>query len=191
MKIFKYLSPMQNTIKLAFSLLFSLAISLSWASVVSADEIDDYRISADDQISVIVFNEKDLSIEKARVSGNGSVSMPLLGQVAIEGLTVVEVEQKITTLLLDGYLKKPNVTVSITEYRPFYINGEIKKSGSYPYKKGLTVQMAVALAGGFTERASRTTISLVSETDKRFVKAVNLNDKIKPGDVITVSESFF
>ena len=102
-----------------------------------------------------------------------------------------EVEEKITSLLLEGYLKKPNVTVSITEYRPFYINGEVKRPGSYPYKKNLTVEKAVSLAGGFTERASRTAMSLVSENDKRFVKAVALSDKIKPGDVITISESFF
>jgi len=156
-----------------------------------ADGIDDYRISADDQISITVFNEADLSVNKVRVSGNGDISMPLLGQVAIEGHTIAEVENKITALLLKGYLKKPNVTVTITEYRPFYINGEIKRPGSYPYKKNLTVEKAVALAGGFTERASRTTISLVSESDKRFVKAVALSDKIKPGDVITISESFF
>lgn len=172
-------------------LTISLTVVLSLSAQASADEIDDYQISADDQISVIVFNEADLGVNKVRVSGNGTISMPLLGQVAIEGHTVTEVEQKITTLLLDGYLKKPNVTVTITEYRPFYINGEVDKPGSYPYKKGLTVEKAVALAGGFTERASRKTISLVSENDKRFVKAVALNDTIKPGDVVTVSESFF
>ena len=172
-------------------LTISLAIVLSLSAQASADEVDDYQISADDQISVIVFNETDLGVNKVRVSGNGTISMPLLGQVAIEGHTVTEVEQKITTLLLDGYLKKPNVTVTITEYRPFYINGEVDKPGSYPYKKGLTVEKAVALAGGFTERASKKTISLVSENDKRFVKAVALNDTIKPGDVVTVSESFF
>jgi polysaccharide export outer membrane protein len=168
-----------------------LTLSLSWSTLAAADEIDDYQISADDEISVIVFNETDLGVNKVRVSGNGTISMPLLGQVEIEGHTVTEVEQKITTLLLDGYLKKPNVTVTITEYRPFYINGEVEKPGSYPYKKNLTVEKAVALAGGFTERASRSTISLVSEKDKRFIKSVVLNDKINPGDVITISESFF
>jgi len=172
-------------------LTISLAIALSLSGQAFADEIDDYRISADDQISITVFNETDLSVNKVRVSGNGTISMPLLGQVAIEGHTIAEAEKKISTLLLKGYLKKPNVTVTITEYRPFYINGEIKKPGSYPYIKNLTVEKAVVLAGGFTERASRTTISLVSENDKRFVKAVALSDKIKPGDVITVSESFF
>jgi len=168
-----------------------IAIIIPLTGVAVAGEIDDYRISADDQISVTVFNETDLSVNKVRVSGNGAISMPLLGQVAIEGHTIAEVEQKITTLLLAGYLKKPNVTVTITEYRPFYINGEVKRPGSYPYKKNLTVEKAVALAGGFSERASRSTIALVSENDKGFVKAVVLNDKIKPGDVITISESFF
>lgn len=168
-----------------------LLTGLNWLAQATTENVDDYRISVDDQISVIVFNEADLNVNKVRVSGNGTISMPLLGQVAIEGHTVIEAEQQITNLLKKGYLKKPNVTVTITEYRPFYINGEIKRPGSYPYIKGLTVEKAVALAGGFTERASRNTVSLVSENDKRFVKAVALNDKIKPGDVITVSESFF
>lgn len=176
-------------LKLFITICIAAIIPIS--NVAMADEIDNYRISADDQISVTVFNETDLSVNKVRVSGNGAISMPLLGQVAIEGHTIAEVEEKITTLLLEGYLKKPNVTVTITEYRPFYISGEVKKPGSYPYKKNLTVEKAVALAGGFSERASRTAISLVSENDKRFVKAVALNDKIKPGDVITISESFF
>jgi len=168
-----------------------MAVMIPIAGTAVATEIDDYRISADDQISVTVFNETDLSVNKVRVSGNGAISMPLLGQVAIEGHTIAEVEQKISSLLLQGYLKKPNVTVTITEYRPFYINGQVKKPGSYPYKKNLTVEKAVALAGGFTERASRSTISLVSENNKNVVKEVILNDKIKPGDVITISESFF
>lgn len=176
-------------LKLFITICIAAIIPIS--NLAMADEIDNYRISADDEISVTVFNETDLSVNKVRVSGNGAISMPLLGQVAIEGHTIAEVEEKITTLLLEGYLKKPNVTVTITEYRPFYINGEVKKPGSYPYKKNLTVEKAVALAGGFSERASRTAISLVSENDKRFVKAVALNDKIKPGDVITISESFF
>lgn len=156
-----------------------------------SDDMDNYLISADDEISVTVFNEPDLSINKVRVSGNGAISMPLLGQVNIEGLTLQEVEQQLTNLFLDGYLKKPNVTVTITEYRPFYISGEVKKPGSYPFRKDLTVEKAVVLAGGFTERASRSKISLISEEDKSVAKTVALNDKIRPGDVITVSESFF
>ncbi|MCI2283784.1 polysaccharide export protein [Colwellia sp. MSW7] len=138
-------------LKLFFILYLTVIMPISGFAI--ADEIDDYRISADDQISITVFNENDLSVDKVRVSGNGDISMPLLGQVAIEGHTISEVEQKITELLLEGYLKKPNVTVTITEYRPFYINGEIKKPGSYPYKKNLTVEKAVAL-GRWVHRKS-------------------------------------
>jgi polysaccharide export outer membrane protein len=168
-----------------------LLITLITSVHSNADEMDDYRISADDQISITVFNEADLSIKKVRVSGNGTISMPLIGQVDIKNFTSVEVEQKITTLLLDGYLKKPKVTVTITEYRPFYISGEVKKPGSYPYLKGLTIEKAVALAGGFTERASKSEISLVGDNEKQQARTVALNYKIRPGDVVTVSESFF
>jgi polysaccharide export outer membrane protein len=157
----------------------------------SAEEQDNYKVSTDDQISVTVFNEPDLNVNKTRIATNGSISVPLIGQIDVKGLSVTEIEAKITNLLLDGYLKKPNVSVTITEYRPFYINGEVKKPGSYPFRKGLTIEKAITLAGGFTERASKTAISLVGENDKRFVKSVALNDAVKPGDVITISESFF
>ena len=83
------------------------------------------------------------------------------------------------------------MTVTITEYRPFYINGEVKKPGSYAYRKGLTVQKAVTLAGGFTERASTKSISLKSEDDVTRTNSVLLNDAVKPGDVLTIGTSFF
>jgi polysaccharide export outer membrane protein len=111
--------------------------------------------------------------------------------VNVKGLTVVEVEQKLLTLLVNGYLKKPDVTISISEYRPFYINGEVKQPGSYPYRRDLTIEKAVALAGGFTARASKSSISLLSENDQRVLNKVLLSAAVKPGDVITVSESFF
>lgn len=169
-----------------------MGIILSLLSLTAlADDGDNYKISTDDEISITVFNEPDLSVKKTKVGTNGTVSIPLIGQITVKGLTITEIENQITNKLLDGYLKKPNVTVSITEYRPFYINGEVKKPGSYSYRKGLTVEKAITLAGGFTERASRSAISLVGEKDKRFNKAVSLNDVVKPGDVITVSESFF
>ena len=175
--------------KLIFTLLMSLMMFLSFNT--SAEETDNYKVSTDDEISVIVFNEPDLSISETKIGANGSISIPLIGQIDVKGLSVTEIESKITNLLLDGYLKKPNVSVTITEYRPFYINGEVKKPGSYPYRKDLTIEKAITLAGGFTERASKSAISLVGEVDKRFVKAVSLKDTVKPGDVITISESFF
>jgi protein involved in polysaccharide export with SLBB domain len=168
-----------------------LSLGLSFAAMAADDDDNSYRLSSDDEISITVFNEPDMSIDKIKVGTNGTISMPLLGQVTIKGLTVTELEKTITNRLLDGYLKKPNVTVSISEYRPFYINGEVNKPGSYPYRKDLTIEKAVALAGGFTERASKRAISLVAEEQKRSMTSAPLNNAVKPGDVITVSESFF
>lgn len=158
---------------------------------LNAKEVDDYKISSDDEISITVFNEPDLSIKSVKISGNGTVSMSLLGQVNIAGLTVVEAEKKISDLLLDGYLKKPSVVIHIVEYRPFYINGQVKNPGSYPYRKDLTIQKAVTIAGGFTERASKSMIFVVTEKDKKQMKSVALDAKVNPGDVITVNESYF
>jgi polysaccharide export outer membrane protein len=175
------------------SIIYSLVISLglSFAAAATADDNNSYRLSSDDEISITVFDEPDMSNDKIKVGTNGSISMPLLGQVAIKGLTVTELEKELTKRLSDGYLKKPNVTVSISQYRPFYISGEVKKPGSYPYRKDLTIKKAVVLAGGFTGRAAKGTISLVGEEETRNVNSAPLNKAVKPGDVITVSASFF
>lgn len=179
--------------KLLMHIILQLWILLLSSAQLSADEIDTYRLATDDQISITVFNEPDLNIDKVRVSANGTISMPLLGQVTVSDLTIHELEAKLTNMFLQGYLKKPDVTVNITEYRPFYINGEVKNPGSYPYRQGLTVEKAVTIAGGFTDRASKSSISLVNEGRKeaRTVRNVSINEKVKPGDIITVKESFF
>ena len=175
--------------KLIFTLYLSTMMFLSFSA--SANETDNYKVSTDDEISITVFNEPDLNVKETKIGTNGSVSMPLIGQINVKGLSVTEIESKVTILLLDGYLKKPNVSVTITEYRPFYINGEVENPGSYPYRKGLTIEKAITLAGGFTERASRKSISLVSELNKSKINKVSLTNTVKPGDVITISESFF
>ncbi len=175
-------------------LMFSVSTFGYFSSISNAEEIDNYKLSVDDKISVSIFNEPELGIENVKISTSGSISMPLIGQIVIKDLTVSEVENLLTNKYLNGYLKKPNVSVTIVEYRPFYITGEVKNPGSYPYRKDLTVQKAVTLAGGFTERASKTAISLKGEADKTNTvrtSSASLSTKVKPGDVITVSESFF
>jgi polysaccharide biosynthesis/export protein VpsN len=166
-------------------------ILLSIAFTSQAQELNQYRLGADDEISVNVFNEPDLSLAKTRIAANGTISMPLIGQVMVKGLTIDEVELKITKLYLGDYLKKPDVSVSIVEYRQFYVNGEVNKPGGYSYRDGMTIQRAVSLAGGFTERASRSKIRLMRENNTQNVISVDLNTPVLPGDVITVEESFF
>lgn len=170
-------------------LLFCLCVSCSLPAKEPA--LDDYKLGPDDEVSVTVFGEPDLSIDRVKVSTAGNISISLIGQVPVLGLTIQQVEQTIEALFLDGFLKKPNVSVSILEYRQFYINGEVRKPGGYSYRKGVTVQKAVALAGGFTERASKDKIVLVREASDGGAVAVTLSDEVRPGDVITVDESFF
>lgn len=175
---------------LATMLLFLLAIFCCFCSDSLAASLSDYRFSADDEISITVFGEPDLSLARVRISINGTVAIPLIGQVYVQGLTAVETEKKITKLFSDGYLKNPDITVSIIEYRQFYIKGEVQQPGGYSYREGLTVEKAVVLAGGFTERASQKKITIAHDNTDNATH-VELSTPIQPGDIITVEESFF
>ncbi|MBF4323294.1 polysaccharide biosynthesis/export family protein [Vibrio anguillarum] len=150
-----------------------------------------YKLGVGDQIRIQVYDEPELSLE-TRVSDSGTIDYPFLGRIKLKGKTTEEVKAAIHDGLLDGYLINPNVFVSVVMYRPYFINGQVKTSGSYPYYPGLTVNKAITIAGGFTERASKTKIYISSsdEPSAQPVK-VNLLDKIQPGDIITVEESFF
>ncbi|MCU7959152.1 MAG: polysaccharide export protein [gamma proteobacterium symbiont of Bathyaustriella thionipta] len=171
------------------SVLMTLLLALCLLSVQVA--AGDYRISAQDKLTVKVFGEDDLSVEDLRVSADGNIAFPLLGVVKVVGLNARQLEKKLTELLADGYLVNPRVSVSISSYRLLYVRGEVNNPGGYPYQEGLTVQKVIALAGGFTERASESKISLASEEDPDTVKDVGLNHSVTPGDIITVGESFF
>lgn len=151
----------------------------------------NYRLDSGDVVNIQVYDEKDLSME-VRLSDAGTVNYPFLGQLRLSGKSISEVESIITSGLKGSYLINPKVSVSVKEYRQFYVNGQVASPGGYPYQPGLTVQRAVTLAGGFTERASRSKIFVVREGDtkKRGDKAT-LNSPVKPGDIVVVEESFF
>ena len=166
-----------------------LAIFLSTA--VLAEGGDDYKLSTGDVLSISVFNEPDLSVEEVRVATTGVISFPLLGEVKVVGLTAKQVEQRLVKLLLDGYLNHPKITVSIKEYRLFFVHGEVNSPGGYNYQDGLNIRKAIVLAGGFSERASEEKITLVSENAPEESTTVGLNHPVHPGDVISVGESFF
>ena len=152
----------------------------------------DYRIDTGDRISITVYQEPDLSVNEVRVKANGTIAYPLLGDLRVDGLTSQELQNLVTSKLLDGYLKNPSVNVSIDSYRLYYIKGEVNRPGGYAFVDGLTVAKAVALAGGYTARASESRITLVRETDpENPLEGAETNTPIKPGDVITVGESFF
>lgn len=156
-----------------------------------AQEIKSYELGSDDVINVTVFDEPDLSLKETRISSSGTISLPLIGQVEVKGLSIAQAEEKVKNLYLGDYLKKPDITITIVEYRQFYVNGEVKKPGGYSFREGMTVQRAVTLAGGFTERASRTNITIIREKGKASNSNADLDTPVNPGDVITVDESFF
>ena len=154
--------------------------------------ISNYRLGSGDIITIQVLGEEDLKREKIRLSDAATISYPILGEIQLSGKTLVEIERYIRDGLKDRYLVNPQVTVTINEYRPFYINGQVEKPGGYQYLPGLNVRMAVSLAGGFRERASREKIFVIRGNDPTYTsRRVDLNAVINPGDIITVEESFF
>ncbi|WP_298445064.1 polysaccharide biosynthesis/export family protein [uncultured Ferrimonas sp.] len=151
----------------------------------------NYQLSAGDMISIHVYGEDDLTLQ-TRLGESGMINYPYLGLLTAKGMTVSGLEQRISDGLRGDYLINPSVHVSVTEYRPFYIYGEVNKPGGYPYQPGLTIERAVALAGGLTERASTNGIvvnRLVS--GKKTTLTVRLSASVYPDDSIVIKESFF
>ncbi|WP_295456483.1 polysaccharide biosynthesis/export family protein [uncultured Thiodictyon sp.] len=151
-----------------------------------------YKLGSGDVISIKVFGESDLSFDAVRITDAGTLPYPFLGEVRAGGRTPQELSQVITRGLADGYLVNPRVTINVTTYREFYVNGEVKSPGGYPYQSGLTVRKAIALAGGKTERASESKISVIREGDTGGEPVrVTLDSLVYPGDIVTIEESFF
>ena len=122
----------------------------------------------------------------------GSFSYPFLGELMAKGLTVSQLQQLIDDGLRGPYLVDPKVSVTIVEYRRFFVNGEVKSPGGFPFEPGMTLRKAISLAGGFTDRASRSKFTVLSDTDEAGEPIqAELNTSIRPGDIITVEESFF
>ncbi|WP_411991781.1 polysaccharide biosynthesis/export family protein [Agarivorans sp. DSG3-1] len=161
------------------------------SSPVSADDLDlSYRLGAGDRIQIVVYGESDLSMELL-VTNSGKIDYPYLGRIPVNNLTAQQLKESIERGLLGDYLINPKVAVNIIGYRQIFINGEVEHPGGYAYQPGLTVEKAIALAGGFTERASKTNINITpGDGDNDLVKAA-LKHKITPGDIIVVKASFF
>ena len=150
-----------------------------------------YRLDAGDRVKVTVFGHEDLSGE-FEVDGAGRLSLPLIQHVQAKGSTLAELEEAITNKLKPDFLKNPRVSVEVLNYRPFYILGEVKKPGSYPYVNGMTVINAVALAGGYTYRAKENKVTIIrTGTIERETIPANHDTRVLPGDVIQVPERFF
>ncbi|QTH23649.1 polysaccharide export protein [Rhizorhabdus wittichii] len=151
-----------------------------------------YVLGTGDKLRISVFGEPKLDGEYV-VSSTGIVSFPLIGNVPASGQTVEALQESIRSKLAAGYLKDPRVSAEVLNYRPFYILGEINKPGEYPFVNGITVQQAVAMAGGFSYRANtkRVFIKRALETAERPVQIKGKAVLLMPGDTIRVGERFF
>ncbi|MBA3067992.1 MAG: polysaccharide export protein [Hyphomonas sp.] len=150
-----------------------------------------YILGSADRLRVTVFGHPDLSGE-FQVDGTGTISLPLIGQQKALGLSTGMLEQSITTTLANGYILNPRVSVEVINYRPFYILGEVGQPGEYPYTNGITVQNAVAAAGGFTYRANKKVVHIKSiDSDREIAYDLTPGTVVKPGDTLRIGERIF
>jgi polysaccharide export outer membrane protein len=174
--------------------LLLLLTALAVPALADDAEVVGYLLNTGDHVQVTVFEEPDLSID-AVLDDTGAISFPLLGEIVVRGLTLRELEMTITEGLRGRFLINPQVNVSIKEYRPFFVRGEVVSPGGFPFKPGLTVEKAVSIAGGFTSRASKSKFYIISddvgEGEDAKGKPAQLNSRIRPGDVINIEQSFF
>lgn len=172
-------------------LAFSALAQSETSQVDEADTVARYQLGSGDQIRVTVYGEEDLSGE-FELDGTGIISMPLIGAVRVGNRDVDGAEALIAEKLADGYLINPRVSIEVMNYRPFYILGEVKKPGSYPFVNGMTTLNAIALASGFTYRAAKKKITITRKVNgvETDVEATDTT-LILPGDIITVPERFF
>ena len=153
--------------------------------------VPEYRLGPADKVRVNVFGEEALTGEFT-VGNSGKVSLPLIGEVQAEGLTIAELEEAIAEALRQGYINEPRVNAEVLNYRPFSILGEVNTPGEYPYTANLTVLNAVATAGGFTYRADTRRV-YIRRADSEGEQAYPLttNTQVAPGDTIRIGERFF
>lgn len=150
-----------------------------------------YTLGSGDKVRVNVFGQADLAGEYV-VDGAGFVQLPLIGQTKAAGLTVLEFQKEVTTKFAGGYLINPSVDVEVITYRPFYIIGEVKTPGQYGYINGMSILNAIALAGGYTDRADKSEVYVRRNgASKEIELPADETTKVNPGDILRVSERFF
>ena len=171
-----------------------LLICLILPSFVLAQDLPgqgDYRLAAGDTIQIRVYGEDDLSLELAVPSG-GPVEYAFVGEFELAGKTVRALQEEIYQRLLGDFLIDPRVSVSVVNYRNFYIYGEVARPGSYSWEPGLTVRKVITLAGGLKERASGSKWYLVPEDGSEGDRIkVNEDYPVQAGDTLTIEQSFF
>ncbi|MCB1547015.1 MAG: polysaccharide export protein [Hyphomicrobiaceae bacterium] len=148
-------------------------------------------VNTGDKLRITVFKEQELSREY-EVDSTGNITIPLIGAVRAAGLMPAQLQESIAAKLRDGYIRDPKVSVELLTQRPFYIIGEVTKSGEYPYRSGMTIMSAVAVAGGYTYRADTGKI-FIRRSGQTFERSypTSAGVDIRPGDIIRIPERYF
>lgn len=155
------------------------------------DAQSEYRFAAGDQLRITVFGNPDLTGVFA-ISATGNLSYPLIGEIPATGLTALELTDILATRLRDGYVRNPRIAIEVAAYRPFFILGEVTRPGSYPYTANLTVHNAIATAGGWTPRASRTRVFIKhAGEDAEHEYPLRSDTPVAPGDTVRIGERWF
>lgn len=175
----------------ALLLLAGCAGHLSSLPPLPPAEPGPYQLGAGDRVRLQVFGQDELS-QDYLVSYSGTITMPLIGSVEAEGRSLPDLEREIVAMLSDDILVDPNVTAAIIAYRPFYILGETRAPGQYPYVPRMTVLTAVSMSGGFTFRADEQEVSIIRLVDGQMAEfRADPLSLVAPGDVINVYERYF
>lgn len=161
---------------------------ISFSASLIADE-QAFVIDAGDTIAISVYNEPDLNV-RVKVEKLGQVKMPLIGNIYVRGKTAQQLAEEIEQAYFDGYLVAPSVAVYIESYRPVYIRGAVVNAGAYDFEFDLTVDQAIASAGGLKDRASKKDWFIIRGVDKQRIP-VTKSTVVFPGDIIEIEESLF
>jgi len=147
-----------------------------------------YQLDSGDQLRVTVYDQAELT-NTYQVDPSGYVTLPLIGPVPARGRTTQEIAGAIAAALQSGFLRAPNVAVEIAQFRPFFIMGEVRSPGQYSYVAGMTAEMAVAIAGGFTPRANESSVEISRTINGEVLRGrIAILDAVRPGDTVTVSQ---
>ena len=167
-----------------------MALLLAFGFAPGASAQAGYKLGTGDKLKVTVFGEEDASGEY-EIDATGAISARLLGRLQVKGMTIAEVEQALIDQYRSrGYFRNPRISIELVNLRPFFILGEVEKRGSYPYVNGLTVAQAVAIANGYTYRASRSRITIQRSGAPKEEPATE-DTLVFPGDIVRVPERYF
>ncbi len=172
----------------------TVAVAATGPAPEAAPQQVEYALAPGDKIRVIVFGEDTLTGEYVITSG-GNLSFPLVGNLRATDKTVEQLQVALAAALGDGYINNPRVSIQVISFRPFYILGEVNRPGEYPVSTGLTLEQAVASAGGYTYRANnrRAFVKRATETKEQLLDLKNAKQAIviRAGDTIRIPERHF